>query len=70
MNNLPNIEKSAFRKGEYVGYSNGVWMIRKTNSSYGNWSARHRDNNRIPLIFGFTLADVSKKLTDFETKDK
>jgi hypothetical protein len=45
-------------------------MIRKTNSSYGNWSARHRDNNRIPLIFGFTLADVSKKLTDFETKDK
>jgi hypothetical protein len=65
MKNLVNIEKSAFRKGEYVGYSNGVWLIRKTNSSYGNWSARHRDSNRAPLIFGFTLEEVSKKLTDF-----
>lgn len=65
MRSFSNIEKSAFRKGEYVGYSNGVWLIRKTNSSYGNWSARYRDNDRVPLIFGFTLEEVSKKLTDF-----
>lgn len=26
---LHNIEKSGFRKGEYVGYANGVWRIRK-----------------------------------------
>jgi len=65
MRNLPNIEKSAFRKGEYVGYSNGVWLIRKTNSSYGNWSARHRDSNRAPLLFAFTLEELSRKLTDF-----
>jgi hypothetical protein len=65
MKNLVNIEKSAFHKGEYVGYSNGVWIIRKSNSSYGNWSAHHRDSNRAPLIFGFTLEDISKKLTEF-----
>jgi hypothetical protein len=65
MKNLPNVEKSAFRKGEYVGYANGVWIIRKFSTSYGNWSARHRDSNRAPLIFGFTLTEISKKLTDF-----
>lgn len=65
MRNLSNIEKSAFKRNEYVGYANGVWIIRKTNSSYGNWSARHRDDNKAPLLFGFTLADLSKKLTDF-----
>jgi len=65
MKNLVNIEKSAFRAGEYIGYSNGVWMIRKVSTSYGNWSARHRDNNRIPLVFGHTLEDISKKLTEF-----
>jgi hypothetical protein len=64
MKDLPNIEKSAFRKGEYVGYSNGVWNVRKVSTSYGNWSARHRDNNRMPLVFGFTLEEVSRKLTD------
>lgn len=63
MKNYLNIEKSAFRPGEYVGYSNGAWLIRKTNSSYGNWSARHRDDNRKPLIFGFTLDEISKKLS-------
>jgi hypothetical protein len=65
MKNLVNIEKSVFRQGEYVGYSNGVWLIRKVSTSYGNWSARHRDNNRIPLIPGFTLSEISKKLTEF-----
>jgi hypothetical protein len=30
MTNLTNIEKSAFRKGEYTGYACGlVWHIRK-----------------------------------------
>ena len=65
MKNLVNIEKSAFHKGEYVGYSNGVWLIRKTNSSYGNWSARHRDSNRAPLLFDWTLEGLSKQLTNF-----
>jgi hypothetical protein len=68
MKYLPNIEKSKFHKGEYIGYANGVWLIRKTNSSYGNWSARFRDDTRVPLIFGFTLIEISKKLTDLITK--
>jgi hypothetical protein len=40
MKNYTNIEKSAFRKGEYVGYANGkVFKIKKSNSTYGNWFA-------------------------------
>jgi len=62
MENLDNIERSAYHKGEYVGYSDGVWMIRKTNSSHGNWSARHRDNEKMPLLFDFTLEGLSKQL--------
>lgn len=27
MKNLHNIEKSGFRKGEYVGYADGAWRI-------------------------------------------
>jgi hypothetical protein len=57
-----NIEKSKFRRGEYVGYAGGLWFIRKTNSSYGNWIARHRDNTRLSPIYAATLEDMSRKL--------
>ena len=36
MKALLNIEKSAFRKGEYVGYCHGVWLIQK---QLGRWRA-------------------------------
>lgn len=62
MRNLPNIEASAFRKGEYVGYADGVWLVRKSNSSFGTWSARKRDDNQAPLLFAFRLSDLSDKL--------
>lgn len=66
---MHNIEKSAFRKGEYVGYADGcVFHITRTNSTYGNWCAcvSHGDNadkysNR--HIFAFRLADLSAKLS-------
>lgn len=32
------IEKSAFRSGEYVGYCDGAWSVRKVAS--GLWEAR------------------------------
>ena len=64
MKNYLNIDKSAFRKGEYVGYSNGVWLITKSSSSYGNWCARKRDDTREPLVFAFTLAGISDKLSN------
>ncbi len=62
MKNLINIEKSAFRRGEYVGYADGVWNITKSNSSFGNWIARHRDRSNKPAVFAFTLEDMSAKL--------
>ena len=63
MQNLPNIEPSKFRKGEYVGYACGVWHITKSTSSFGKWCARHRDNQRMPTLFAFSLRDLSRKLT-------
>ena len=38
-----NIEKSAFRPGQYVGYSGrGVYRITKSTSSSGNWWAQNQ----------------------------
>ena len=34
----PNIEKSAFRKGEYIGYCNGVQRIRKGGQGYETYA--------------------------------
>lgn len=64
---MDNIEKSAFCRGEYVGYANGVWIIKRTRSTYGNWIARHRDDlNRLP-IYACTLRAMSDKLANLET---
>ena len=42
---MHNIEKSAFRQGQYVGYGGGkVWRISKSNSSFGNWFAHNQDD--------------------------
>ena len=65
MKNLPNIEKSAFRRGEYVGYAHGVWIITRSNGSNGNWFARHRDNQRAPHLYAFTLEKLSEKLAGY-----
>lgn len=63
MKNYPNIEKSMFRRGEYVGYAKGkVFRITKTNSSFGNWHAANRDNWNEQL-FAFGLDALSEKLT-------
>ena len=60
--NYPNIEKSVFRKGEYVGYCEGkIYHIRKSSSSYGTWFAYNRDNYNDQL-FAFGLASMSEKL--------
>ena len=71
MKNLHNIEKSAFRHGEYIGYSCGeVFAIRRTNSSYGNWCATV-DISKFPNtkfanrhVFAFTLEKLSRKLEE------
>jgi hypothetical protein len=73
MTTLPhNIEKSAFNRGEYVGYAAGyVFRVERSNSSFGNWTARlarfnpvnPRLSNRI--FYGFTLVDMGKQLDGF-----
>ncbi len=61
--NYPNIERSAFRRGEYVGYSNGkVYRITKSNSSDGVWVAHNQDNYN-DRIAAWRLTDMSLKLT-------
>jgi translation elongation factor P/translation initiation factor 5A len=59
MPRLTRIEKSAFRKGEYVGYANGVWLIQRSDAG---WTARHREA-AAPRITARTLADLDAKLT-------
>lgn len=62
MKNFPNLEKSAFRKGEYIGYCEGkIYHVTKSNSSYGNWHARNRDDAN-DQIFAFGLQSMSDKL--------
>lgn len=72
MRNLPNIEKSGFHRGEYVGYAAGiVWRIRKTNSSYGNWIARPNaiqfpKAHLINDVYAMRLEDMSAKLSTWK----
>jgi hypothetical protein len=68
MRSYPNIDKSAFRKGEYVGYSEGkVYRISKSNSSFGTWFAYNRDNYN-DQVFAFGLESMSKKLQEIQTR--
>lgn len=53
----PNIEKSAFKRGEYVGYGNGVWRIFRWGSG---WRAVKREGGH--TIDGATLGDLSEQL--------
>ena len=60
MKSYTNIEKSAFRKGEYVGYCAGrIYHIRK--SAGGYWFARNRDDSK-DHFFAFGLESMSKVL--------
>jgi hypothetical protein len=73
MAQLPfNIEKSAFNRGEYVGYAAGyVFRIVKSNSSFGNWQAQLARYNPVNprlssrIFYGFTLAQLGDRLNDF-----
>lgn len=63
MKNYTNIERSTFRKSEYVGYGDGVWKIVK----YGDvWYAHHVDNKYADLK-EYTLASLSSKLKSYSS---
>lgn len=60
---LPNIEKSAFSPGEYVGYGLGhCWSIVRIRSACGMWQASVPRDRTVPLLFGRTLSELSAKL--------
>jgi hypothetical protein len=54
------IEKSAFRPGEYAGYCDGVWRIRRRND--GMWHATKVDG--IDSFFARTLDSIGKGLDE------
>ncbi len=56
-----NIDKSAFKRGAYVGYADGAWIITKTNSTYGNWLAR-KQSDPSQTLYAFSLKQMSEKL--------
>lgn len=58
---LPNVERSAFRTGQYVGYCGGdVYHIVQVNRRSG-WRAVSRSGESV--IRGRTLTEVSSKLS-------
>lgn len=60
MKALHNIEKSAFRHGEYVGYSDGPWRIVKINKV---WRCIHAQGKHWS-IEAKTLEELSKQLAE------
>lgn len=58
MKTLPNIEPSRFRRGQYVGYYDGCWIIMR---SAGGWYARHSEF-KYPGFHARTLREVSQRL--------
>jgi hypothetical protein len=67
---MHNIEKSPFRKGEYVGYACGVWNIRPVKVRVGKWRARwvavSRDDKSTAPLYAERLSDLSVMLAEYE----
>lgn len=62
MKTFHNIDKSEFRKGEYVGYGHGLWRIHRHSTGAKRWRARHISKADMPVLFGPTLASLSDQL--------
>lgn len=78
MRSFPNIDKSGFNRGEYVGYSNGrKFRITKT-SSLSVWQAVEAEPGK-PVRFalaggarlhGRTLEAISRLLSELDPKSE
>ena len=68
MKSLPNIEKSGFHRGQYVGYGDGkVWRIVRWHKGDKLWRAAARkrgspDWDGSPFVYAATLVEMSSKL--------
>jgi len=60
MKDLPNIERSAFKRGQYVGYGGGTWRIFRFG---GHWNAVRRPHG---FLAAATLEEMSRKLLHME----
>ncbi len=59
MRDYPNIEKSAFKKGEYVGYADGVWRVMRWDRGWRAFCRLHADH---VSLYADTLGEMSKLL--------
>jgi len=59
MKDYHNIEKSEYKRGEYVGYADGVWRIFKWGSGWRAFCRLHADHIN---LYANTLADMSALL--------
>lgn len=61
MRSLPNIEPSAFRRGEYVGYCDGARPIRRYGAGWRAMVPTHRTGTLEPMV-ARTLRELSDAL--------
>jgi hypothetical protein len=64
MKSFTHIEKSAFRRGEYVAYLNGARHVRKY---YAGWET-YDINEPGPYVNGRNLAELDKKIERIKSK--
>lgn len=57
MQSLPHIEKSAFRRGEYVTYVNGAQRIRRTASGWETYALGSQSGQFVRMS-GPTLSSI------------
>ena len=62
--NIHNIERSASRRGEYVGYAVGtVWLITRGGEGWRAIAREHRCDSQYPgYMSARTLSDLSVRL--------
>ena len=65
MRDYPNIEKSGFRRGEYIGYADGVWRIFRWGTGWRAFCRLHADHIN---LYADTLRDMSALLEEEATK--
>ena len=59
MRSYHNIEKSAFKPGEYIGYADGVWRIVRWGSGWRSFCRLHADHVN---LYADTLSEMSTLL--------
>lgn len=67
MHSLPNIEKAAFCKNDYIGYCNGAQRIRKSGKSWQTCGLASSAGEAV-FLSAPTLRELSDKLAAHKAK--